>query len=143
MMPPQPVGSRRSKKCCAELAAAAGATDAEAMPDDRVKRLTAARRVRSRHRMSTQLASSAKCWAISQRWPASSDRHQRAMALVARRRFYKEACCKQSRLHHKSRWQLWVNGGCRRQADGTAGLSSAAELPVFAPAVTLGATSGP
>src|ERR1700720_637495 len=36
----------------------------------------------------------------------------------------------------------WVKGGCRRQADGTAGLPPAPEMPCAPRAVTLGATSG-
>ena len=70
MMPPRPAGSRGSKKCCADLVAAAWTTGAEAMPDDRVTRGAAAGRVRSGHRMLTQLA--------------------------ARHRFDKEACCNRS-----------------------------------------------
>jgi len=42
MMPPRPTGWRRSKKCCAELVAAAGTAGAETMPEERVKRLAAA-----------------------------------------------------------------------------------------------------
>jgi hypothetical protein len=68
--------------------------------------------------MSTQLAPSAKRWTIRQTWPASSGRHQRAMALFARHRFDKDACCKRFWLNHKSRWQLWVN--LRRAATTTA-----------------------
>src|ERR1700720_3662891 len=37
----------------------------------------------------------------------------------------------------------WVKGGCRRQADGTAGLPPAPEMPCAPRAVTLGANSGP
>jgi hypothetical protein len=42
MMPQPPAGSRQSKKCCAELVITPETTTAEARPDDRVKRLTAA-----------------------------------------------------------------------------------------------------
>jgi len=36
----------------------------------------------------------------------------------------------------------WVKGGCRRQADGTAGLPPAPEMPCAPRAVTLGANLG-
>jgi hypothetical protein len=55
MMPQPPDGSRQSKKCCAELVITSGTTTAEANPDDHIKR-----RCGPRHRMSTQLAPSAK-----------------------------------------------------------------------------------